>query len=207
MNPVSYRVRRATLEDVGHLTSLWGTMGFPVEGLSKRMTEFQVAVGPNDELLGAVGLQVAERQGRVHTESFFDFSLADQLRPLLWERVLAVANNVGLIRLWTTEKAPFWRQLDFNPPDEAALQKLPAAWRAQEGLWLTLKLREDVEALTSMDAQFALFMQAERQRTERTLQQAKILKGIAMLVAIAAAILALGAVGYMLMKNPRMLSR
>src|SRR5437763_4648115 len=108
MDSSNYRVRRATLDDLPQLTGLWQAMHFPSEELAKRVTEFQVAESAEGKLLGAVGLQIAERQGRVHSEAFTDFSLAEQLRPLLWERLHAVATNHGLLRLWTQEQAPFW---------------------------------------------------------------------------------------------------
>ena len=108
MSSPPYRVRRATLDDIGQLSALWQSMHLAADGLSKRVTEFQVAESAEGKLLGAVGLQIAERQGRVHSEAFTDFSLAEQLRPLLWERLHAVATNHGLLRLWTQEQAPFW---------------------------------------------------------------------------------------------------
>src|SRR5688572_24083219 len=102
----NYRVRRATLDDISQLTALWKSMDFPVEELAKRITDFQIAEGPDGKVLGALGLQIAERQGRIHSECFTDFALAEQLRPLLWDRVHSVAINHGLLRLWTQEQAP-----------------------------------------------------------------------------------------------------
>ncbi len=58
-----------------------------------------------------------------------------------------------------------------------------APWRAISSDWLTLKLRDDVSALISADQEFALFMAAEKQRTQRAMQHAKILKVIATLLA------------------------
>src|SRR5437762_8547707 len=82
-----YQLRRATLDDVPQLMELWKSFGFPVADLSKHVTEFQVAQTPEGKLVGALGLQIAERHGRVHSEAFGDFALADQLRPLLWDRI------------------------------------------------------------------------------------------------------------------------
>ncbi len=124
-----YRVRRATLDDLGHLTAMWQPMQFPVDDLAKRVTEFQVAESPDGKVLGAVGLQIAERQGLVHSEAFSDFALAEHLRPLLWDRVHAVATNHGLLRVWTREQAPFWNHCGLLQADAEALQKLPALWR------------------------------------------------------------------------------
>ena len=57
----NYRVRRATLEDIGALSELWKSMRFPVEELSRRVTEFQVAEAADGKLLGALGMQMAEK--------------------------------------------------------------------------------------------------------------------------------------------------
>ena len=83
MTSPNYRVRRATLDDIGQLTSLWQTMKLPYEELGRRVTEFQVAEGLDGKMLGAIGLQIAQRHGRIHSEGFTDFSVAEQLRPLL----------------------------------------------------------------------------------------------------------------------------
>jgi len=142
MTTSNFRVRRATLDDIGQLTALWKSMQLPTDELSKRITEFQIGESTEGKLLGAVGLQLAEKQGRIHSEGFTDFSFADQLRPLLWERMQAVATNHGLTRFWTREKAPFWNHCGLSKPAPEALAKLPAIWREESADWLTLKLRE-----------------------------------------------------------------
>jgi N-acetylglutamate synthase-like GNAT family acetyltransferase len=207
MSASNYRVRRATLEDIGPLTDLWKTMRFPAEALSKRVTEFQVAESPDGKLLGALGLQIQEKQGRIHSEGFTDFSLSEQLRPMLWDRIHAVATNHGLLRLWTKEDAPFWNRCGLAKADEDALAKLPAAWRNEPPNWLTLKLKDDIESLVSVDKEFAVFMESEKQRTERTFQQAKILKLIATLIAIALLGIVIAGAFMLLKKNPNLLHR
>ena len=207
MNASNYRVRRATLDDIGELNALWESMRFTTEDLAKRVTEFQVAESAEGGLIGAVGLQIAERQGLIHSEAFTDFALADHLRPLLWDRLHSLATNHGLHRLWTREAAPFWHQCGLQRPEPETMEKLPAAWRGHTSGWLTVKLKEDVEAVLSADKEFALFMQSERQRTERALQQARVLKQIATLIAVALFILVLGAAGWLIMKNPQLLHR
>jgi hypothetical protein len=207
MSLSSYRVRRATLDDIGRLTSLWHSMHLPADELAKRITEFQIAESVDQKLLGAVALQITERQGRLHSEAFTDFALADSLRPQLWERIQSVATNNGLIRLWTQEQAPFWSHCGLAKPDSEALQKLPSAWRSLTGDWLTLKLKEDIEEVISADKEFAMFMESERQRTERAFQQARILKMIAMLIAIAVLFLVMAGAFFIIRKNPQLLHR
>ena len=203
----NYRVRRATLDDIRQLTALWQSMQFPAEDLAKRVTEFQVAEDAGGNVLGAIGLQIAERQGLVHSEAFNDFALADHLRPMLWDRLHAVATNHGLLRIWTREQAPFWSHCGLLKADAEVMHKLPALWHGPSYAWLTLKLRDAVEAVTSLDKEFALFMQSEKQRTERAFQQARMLKTIVTLIAFAL-LIAVGVWAVRLfMRNPQLLHR
>jgi N-acetylglutamate synthase-like GNAT family acetyltransferase len=207
MSSSNYRVRRATLDDIGQLTGLWNAMGFPVDDLAKRITEFQVAEAPDGKVVGALGLQIAQRHGRVHSEAFTDFSLADQLRPVLWDRVHAVATNHGLLRLWTQEQAPFWSHCGLLAADAAVLEKRPAAWQGKSGPWLTLKLKDDIETVVSLDKEFALFMESEKQRTNRAFQHARMLKVVATLIALAVLVLVIVGAFFIVRRNPNVLGR
>jgi hypothetical protein len=189
------------------LTALWTSMHFSPDDLGKQVTEFQIAETGESDLVGAVGMQIAQKQGKIHGEAFSDFGLADTLRPMLWERLQAVATNHGLLRLWTQEEAPFWRQRGLVKADDGALQKLPAVWKTAGTDWLTLKLREDLESIVSADKEFAMFMEAEKQRSLRTMQHAKVLKFVAALVAFGVILMVLLAAGYLVRKNPNLLHR
>jgi hypothetical protein len=187
---------------------MWEPMQFCIQDLAKRVTEFQVAEGPDGTLLGAVGMQIAERQGLIHSEAFSDFALAEHLRPLLWDRLHTVAANQGLLRVWTREQAPFWHHCGLLQADSEALQKLPALWRGPSPTnWLTTKLREDVEAVLSVDQEFALFMQSEKQRTDRVFQQARTLKTIVTLIAFLL-LIAVAVWGFsVFLRSPHLLQR
>ena len=198
-------MRRATLDDIGQLSALWKTMQFPVEELARRVTEFQVAESGDGRLLGAAGLQIAERQGLIHSDAYIDFALADALRPAIWERLHAVAANHGLHRLWTRESAPFWRHCGLDRASPEVLEKLPAVWRGPASGWLSLKLKEDVEAVLAADKEFALFMQAERARTEKTFQQARVLKQFATLIAVLLLFCVVGGALWLILKHPQLL--
>ena len=205
MTPSNYRVRRATLDDLGQLTSLWQAMHYNVDDLTRRITEFQVADDGNGKVLGAVGLQIAQRQGLIHSEGFSDFALTEHLRPVMWERLQALATNHGLHRLWTREEAPFWARCGLQRPDQEALAKLPATWQGPGAGLLTIKLKEDVEEIISADKEFALFMQSEKQRSERALQQARVLKGIATVLALGLLGLVIAGAVLVISKNPHLL--
>ena len=207
LSSANYRVRRATLDDIGQLTSLWQSMNLSPEDLGKRITEFQVVEEAEGKLVGALGLQIAERHGLLHSEAYTDFALTDSLRPLLWERVQAVAINHGLLRLWTQEQAPFWTHCGLVRANEETVSKLPASWQGRPGNWLSLKLKEEVQAVLSADKEFAVFMASEKERTQRAFQQARVVKFIATLIALA--LLGLVIVGGVVVfrHNPSLLKR
>jgi hypothetical protein len=207
MNSSEYRVRRATLDDMGQLTAIWQSMSFPAEHLARRITEFQVAENSDGKILGAVGLQIAERQGLIHSEGFEDFGVADRVRPLLWDRVQSVATNHGLLRIWTREQAPFWHHCGLQKPDTGMLEKLPALWKNAEGAWLTLKLKEDVAEIISAEKEFALFMESEKHRSQRALQHARMLKMVATALAFGLLFVVIAAALFLLRKNPNLLHR
>lgn len=207
MTSGTYCVRRATLDDLAPLRELWQAMNFPVADLEKRLTEFQVAEAPDGKVTGAVGLQIVEGQGLLHSEAFGDFSIADRLRPLLWNRIQSVATNHGLFRLWTCEQAPFWNHCGLVPATADVLPKLPQAWRGKAKAWLTLQLREEISPVISAEKEFAKFMEAERRRTGQAFQRARLLKFIANFIAVALAILAFAALIYWARTNPQMLGR
>jgi N-acetylglutamate synthase-like GNAT family acetyltransferase len=202
-----YRVRRATLEDLGPLTALWRSMNFSVENLSRRVTEFQVVEHQDGTLAGAIGLEIVERQGCIHSEGFVDFGLADELRARLWDRLRTVAANYGLLRLWTLEKAPFWSRCVMQRADAEALERLPAAWREPGAAWLTLKLKEDLDEIISADKEFAIFMTMERQRTQQVVRQARLMKTVLNVVTVGILILIVIGALWVLRKNPHLLGR
>src|SRR5580704_8798426 len=110
MNAGLYRVRRATVDDLPVLQSLWASAHLPAAEFERRFTDFQVVESADGALMGAIALEVAGRHGRLHSEAFADFGLADNLRELLWARMQSVAENFGLSRLWIAESAPFWKR-------------------------------------------------------------------------------------------------
>ena len=184
MTASAFTVRRATIEDQPGLAALWNAMKYPGQDLEKRLTEFQIAVDADNQVAGAIGMQIQGKHARIHSESFADFSQADSLRDVLWQRLQSVATNHGLVRLWTTEDAPFWSRCGLNPATPEELEKLPAPWTSPTARWLTLKLREDIEEVVNLDKEFALFMESERERSRQVMGQAKMLKLVATLLSV-----------------------
>jgi len=75
---------------------------------------------------------------------------------------------------WTQESSPFWKQRDFATPASDAIKRLPADFPSAEGDWLTLQLKDEVAIELSLDKEFAVFRESERERTERMMDQAKL---------------------------------
>lgn len=176
-NPTpNYQQRRATLEDLPELRSLWHNARLPVEDLEKRFTEFQVVTAPEGGIIGAVGLQLQKQHGLVHSEAFTDPALAVEVRPLLWQRIFAVAKNNGLLRLWTLPTASFYREQGFIDVDEALRAKLPEGFGNPAADWVSLKLKDDSQAAVSLEKEFEVFAMAQKQESERMITQAKALR-------------------------------
>jgi len=200
MTSTNYRVRRATLDDLGALKPLWESMRFNAADLEKHLTEFQVAEHAGGEVVGAIGFRMSGRHGCVHSESYADYSIADIARPLFGERLQVLSANHGIVRLWTQEDAPFWKQTGFQPADEDTLKKLPAAWLHENSAWLTLQLKSE-EALVSMEKELAIFMQAEKARTAKMQDRARIIKAFATIVAVIFGVFVIGALIFLMRKN------
>ena len=196
----NYRVRRATLDDLASLKALWTSMHFAADDLEKRLTEFQVVEGADGQLVGAIGVQIARPHALLHSESYRDFSAADQVRPQLFQRIQSLASNHGVFRLWTRERAPFWTHHGFQPADADALKKLPEAWAGSGTEWLTLRLKDE-DALVSVEKELKMMLDAEKQRTAQTLDKARVLKKIATLVALVLAFFILIAAFILWRKN------
>jgi N-acetylglutamate synthase-like GNAT family acetyltransferase len=206
MSSPNHRVRRATLEDLPGLKTLWNLMHLPVYELEKRLTEFQVVESSDRQLIGALGIQIFRQHAWLHSESYRDFAVADEVRPLLMERIQSLASNHGVFRLWTREKSPFWTRRGFQPATPEALKKLPEAWTGSGSDWLTLQLKDE-HTIGSVEKELALFMESEKLQTQRTLQQARAFKVVATVVALILAIFVAGAVLYIIQKSPALLNR
>ena len=175
-NP-EYQARRATLEDLPALRSLWHNARLPEADLEKRFTEFQVVPAADGNILAAVGLQMLKQNGYIHSEAFTDPELDAELRPLLWRRLLTVAKNNGLVRVWTLPTAHFYREQGFLDVDDALRQKVPAEFGNPGADWISLKLKDD--AVISAEREFEMFAMAQREESERMISQAKAFRVMA----------------------------
>lgn len=184
MTMPNLQARRATIDDLQHLLPLWQGEGLPAEELGKRLPEFQVVTGSDGAIVGALALQVVGLEARLHSEAYADPAQSDTVRARLWDRVQMVAKNHGLVRLWTQLNAPFWRQIGLQTPAPEVMQKLPPVFAGAPQPWSYVQLKEETGGPISLDKEFALFKEAEQERTQRIYQQAKVLKLVAAVVVL-----------------------
>jgi hypothetical protein len=130
--------------------------------------------------------------------------VADAARELLWARIQTLATNHGILRLWTTESTPFWSKLGFKTASAEGLKRLPANWQAEGALWSTLQLKNEA-VINAVEQELAMFRGAQKQQSERVLQQVRTLKTLATIVAVIFALLAFAAALYLVLKRPDLL--
>ena len=184
------KVRRATIEDLPKLVPLWQEDKLDAPALEKRFKEFQLAEGADGGLLGAIGLEIAGPEGRLHSEVFARHDLSDSLREQIWDRLQVVAKNYGLVRIWCQFTTPYWNQTEFQYAEDALqAAKLPPSFAGHSAPWRVIQLREEASPAASIEREFAAFKELEKQNTERLFRQAKLLKAFAGLVVIIVSIL------------------
>jgi hypothetical protein len=184
MTTPSLPARRATIEDLQKLAPLWIQEGLPAEELSKRFQEFQVVDGPDGELVGAIGLQIAGHEGRLHSEAFLHHEEAENIRASLWERVQMISKNHGLVRVWTQLPSPFWHQNGFQDPAPEVATKLPAAFAGNPAPWSFLQLRDEAAMAPSIEKEFAMFREMQKEETDRVFRQARVMKLVAAVILV-----------------------
>jgi N-acetylglutamate synthase-like GNAT family acetyltransferase len=185
MTMPNVQVRRASIEDLPTLVALWTEENLPGSELEERFKEFQVVATPDGQVLAAIGLVISGVDGLLHSEVFAHPEQADSLRELLWQRAQILGQNHGIVRFWTSLATPFWHLNGFRSPDSAMLSRLPSTFSLHNGPWLFLQVKEEVPASFSVEREFALFREAQKEETERLFRQARILKVIAAVLGIA----------------------
>jgi N-acetylglutamate synthase-like GNAT family acetyltransferase len=198
------RVRRATVDDLTSLKSLWDSMRLVPDELEKRLTEFQVVENADGQVLGAIGIQFSKQHALLHSEGYSDFSVADAARQLFWERIQTLASNHGVFRLWTQERSPFWKSFGFQPPNAEILARLPEEWQNEfSGAWLTFQLKNEEVITAALEKEFAPFMAAEKLGTRRISEKARTINTIVTVAGFAIGILCIGIAIYLFIRrNP-----
>ncbi len=203
MIPSKLRIRRATLDDLATLRTIWLSMRLPADELEKRLKDFQVVESADGIVLGAVGIQFLKPHALLFGEGFSDFSVADAARELFWERIETLAANHGVFRIWTQETSLFWTRWGFQPANAEILSRLPDEWKTSEGKWLTLELKSEAAVTAALENKFAGFLDAEKKQTARVAEKARLLKTIITVVGFTIGILCIGIAIYLLIhRNP-----
>jgi N-acetylglutamate synthase-like GNAT family acetyltransferase len=204
MTPQTLRIRRATVDDRAALHIIWASMRLPAEDLEKRLTEFQVVETTDGEVVGAIGVQFSKQHALLHSEGYSDFGIADAARQLFWERIQTLAANLGVFRVWTQERSPFWKSFGFQPPGAEILSRLPAEWKNEfTGGWLTLQLKNEEVITAALDKQFAGFMAAEKMETDRLSEKARTIRTVVTILGFAIGITGICVAAYLFIhRNP-----
>lgn len=201
MNYGQLRIRRATVDDLPALKSLWLAARLPAEELENRLTEFQV-VEADSVFTGAVGVQIIRQHLRFYAEDFANFAVADAARELIWERIQKIAANHGVFRVWTQETSPFWRHWGFQKASAETLERLPAEWKTLAGDWLTLELKNEAAITHALENRFGNFMAAERQQTAEVAKKARAIRNFFTAVFFAIGGIGLALAVYLLLRHP-----
>lgn len=204
MNPHTLRIRRATVDDIVSLRQIWEAMRFLPDELEKRLTEFQVVENGDGEVLGAIGIQFSKQHALLHGEGYSDFGIADAARQLFWERIHTLAANLGVFRLWTQERSPYWKSFGFQPPGSEVLARLPEQWKNEfEGGWLTFQLKNEEVIAAALEKEFAPFMAGQKSETEKISERARKMNQIITIAAFGIGIICICIAIYLFVhRNP-----
>jgi N-acetylglutamate synthase-like GNAT family acetyltransferase len=200
MNPGPLQIRRATLDDLPALRSLWQTAGLPAAELENHLTDFHVVLAEG-QFAGALGVQISRQHARLYAEDYTNFAVADAARELFWERIQKIAANLGVFRVWTQETSPFWTRWGFQPASPELLARLPEEWKNLEGHWLTLELKNEDAINQALKTQFAGFMLEEKKHTERMVSHARTLRLLVIIGGFAFFALCLAVSVFLLMRR------
>jgi N-acetylglutamate synthase-like GNAT family acetyltransferase len=197
---LKFQARRATIEDLPRLKELWTLMQLDGVNLEHELTDCQVVAAPEGNVVGCLTFTMAQRQGWLHSEAFEDYGLAEAARPALWERLQTLAQNHGLVRLWTREQSPFWTHNLFRPATATELAKLAPGWDRNARGWLTVPLKDE-DAIAVAEKELALFAEFGKRQTEQALGPVRVLKRILLAGIIILALLFFGAMLWLLISR------
>jgi N-acetylglutamate synthase-like GNAT family acetyltransferase len=196
MTSPALNVRRATVDDLATLRSIWLNAQMPADELESRLTEFHV-VEAGGQVAGALGVQVVRQHARLHSEDYLDFAVADAARELFWDRIQTLAANLGVFRVWTQETSPFWSHWGFLPANPETLTRLPEEWKDLPGRWLTMALKDEDAINQVIQSQLAGLADAEKQQAARVARQARMMNIVGAAIFFFAAAILFVIAGYL----------
>ncbi len=184
MDRADLNSRRATVEDLPGLQSLWHALGLPVDELEKRLTDFHVVADNQGQIIGAIGLEISGQFGKLHSEALAETDQPDMVRDLLWQRIEMVSRYRGLVRLWTALSDPFWHNAGFQESTDSERGRLPSDFGSADQSWRTLKLRDERALDGALEKEIQLFKIQNQEQNEKIARNAKVLRAVAILLGV-----------------------
>jgi len=208
MEPSQWTARRATLEDLPALETLWQRCGLPWEQLEKFFTEFQVIAGEDSAVHAALGLLVEGSDGLVHTEAIPPSDIdPDELRAVLWRRVQIVARNQGVQRLWTQEDAPYWVASGFSAPTPAIRTEVHASFLDADPGWKIFQLVDPDKASRLVQEQLAIWQASREQESGEFLNTISTVRNAAFLITGVIIAILMGMALYIFVRRPDLMQQ
>lgn len=208
MESLPSMARRAAVEDLPILLDLWASVGLPADELAPFLAEFQVVTTTDGQLTGAIGMMVEGTQALLHSESLRPELDPDELRSTLWRRVMILARNQGIQRVWTQESGGFWSDSGFALVPVSADHRQGVPGFVQPGdPWYCCQLFDPAEAKQVVAEQMAVWeatRAGESQELQQRIHTFRVLAiGFAALIIVAM----LGMTFYVLKSRPDILQR
>lgn len=206
MTPTRFVTRRATVDDLPQLISLWHLEQLPAEALEKRFTEFQIVSDDAGQVMAAIGFQIAGTQALLHSESMARPELSDTMRDLLWKRLHVIIQNHALERLWTQMDSVYWRDRGFTNASDEQRKGLPVAYLPGEHPWLVMTLRA-ADANAAVEKELAQFKTLQQEETARMRQRVQTMKRLALGITVIVFLLVVAWAVVLLRYGPKMFGR
>ncbi|MDA1276045.1 MAG: hypothetical protein O2960_18670 [Verrucomicrobia bacterium] len=174
MHPTKIQARRANLDDLPGLRDLWRNAKISELSVEKRFTEFQIVEEIGGTIIACAALEISGRQGKIHSWIPPNSEIHKHAEHLLWMRISALAQNHGLVRLWTLETGEFWKSHSFSGPNSTMRRNLPSPFGLDSRDWLFLQLRDDTAETMSVEQHLELFQETQRRVSEKMLSRIRV---------------------------------
>jgi hypothetical protein len=130
-------------------------------------------------VLATIGIQLAGRQGLLHSESIARPEISDALREMLWERLQVIIKSNSLERLWTHLNSHYWRDLGFQRATPEQLKMLPAKFGQGERPW-GVKNLSAADANAVLEREMAEIKALQQREVARAQQRVQLMKRVAL---------------------------
>lgn len=206
MESATLFARRAAVDDLPALLELWRSTVLPADELASFLTEFQVAATPAGEVAAAIGLMVEGTDALLHSEALIPEVDPDELRSTLWRRVMILARNQGIQRVWTQESSDYWSATGFSPVEFPRDGTTPKFVEPGPG-WSCCQLFDPVEAKQLAAEQMALWEATRAGEAEALQQRIQRFKTVALGLAALVVLMMFGMLFYIFSTHPEVLHR